>query len=450
MSLFPLIAVSVVLLQSRAPIAFVGVHVVRSDQPTVSSNQTVVVEGDRITWVGPSRNARLSANTRRIPGRNRYLLPGFADMHVHIGTSGDLRTYVANGVTTVRNMWGEPGHLAWRDSTQRGLLLGPRIVTAGPILDGSPPSVPQMTVLTDASVARAEVIRQLEAGYDFIKVYNNLPKAVYDTVVQTARARGVAVAGHVPFEVGLFGALASGQRSIEHLRGYINELVPVGALVQPAASLKSRTLAWNSVDTTRYARLVAATVGARVWNCPTLMVTGELLAPPEQWAALARRPMLRYLAPGSTGDRATIPYLKDFSPDDFREAQRGVDAQRRLVRALHQAGAGLLAGTDSYLQGYAFQLELDALAASGLRPWDVLMIATGNAARYLGEEGTWGAVTAGQTADLQLVEANPLVSLQALQSRVGVMVRGQWHSSAALQRRLDQLARSYRTASSTR
>lgn len=435
---------------ARPPLAFVGVHVIRSDRAELMRDQTVVVEGDRIAWIGESRSAKLAPGTRRISARGKYLLAGFADMHVHIGGARDLVTYVANGITTVRNMSGLPPHLAWRDSTRSGALLGPRIVTAGAILDGDPPSVPDMTVLTDARQARAEVFRQADAGYDFIKVYNSLPAAVYDSVIVAARDRQLAVAGHVPFAAGLSGALRSGQRSIEHLRGYIAELVPTDAKVQPGASLSSRSVAWNYVDTTRYARLVEATVRAGVWNCPTLMVTAELLAPPERWAALSRRPILRYLGPGASGDRAQVPYLKSFSDADYRDAQRGVAPQRQLVRALHAAGGGILAGTDSYLQGFALQSELEQLAASGLSAWDVLMIATRDAARYLGEERDWGAVATGQLADLQLVDANPLVSVQALRRRAGVMVRGRWYPRAELNARLERIAASYRTSTPTR
>ena len=430
-----------VALQAAAPVAFVDVAVLRGDAPGVRAHQTVLVEGDRIAWVGPAAAARLPAGTVRIDGRGRTLLPGFADMHVHVPDAGALLTYVANGITTVRNLWGTAATLALRDSTARGLLLGPRVVTAGAILEGTPPSQPGMTVLLDPAAARAEVARQADAGYDFIKVYNSVPAAVYDSLVLAARARGLPVAGHVPFAVGLHGALRSGQRSIEHLRGYIAELVPAGAPVQPGPTLASRTLAWNHVDTTRVAALVAATVRAGTWNCPTLMVTGELLAPPEQWAALAARPALRFLGAEARVDRARVPYLKEFTPQDYRDAQRGVAPQRQQVRALFRAGAGILAGTDSYLQGFALREELRELEAAGLTRWEVLQVATAHAARFLGEADAWGVVAAGARADLQLVEGDPLASLDALDRRAGVMVRGAWWPRAALAERLEAVAR---------
>lgn len=433
--------VAVLLALQGRPIAFEHAELVRSDRPGVVHDQTVVVRGDRIAWTGPANAARLPAGALRIDARGQYLLPAFADMHIHLGRREDLLTYIANGVTTVRNMWGTPRDLAWRDSINAGTLLGPRIVTAGSILDGEPPSVPQMTVLTDTIQARIEVERQAAAGYDFIKVYNSLPSTVYGVIVRTAHEHRLPVAGHVPFAVGIYRALAARQRSIEHLRGYIAELVPESSPVQPGPTLRSRSVAWNYVDTTRFPKLVQATVEAGTWNDPTLMVTPELLAPPERWDSLAARPVLRYLGPGAQGDRSRIPYLKDFTADDYRASLQGLVPQRKLVLALHRAGGRLLAGTDSYLQGFALQLELEELAAAGLTPWEVLMIATRNPAQYFEEGGRWGVVAVGARADLQLIGADPLASLANLHDRRGVMVRGEWLPREELQRRLEAIAR---------
>lgn len=444
-----LLPVLPVLLQFGRPdarlTAFVGVHVVRTDTAAILANQTVLVDGDRIRWVGPARQASIPATARRIDARGRYLLPGFADMHVHLGDRRDLLTYIANGITTVRVMSGSPAVLAWRDSVRAGELTGPRIITAGPILDGDPPSQPGMVVLREAREGRDEVERQVRAGYDFIKVYNSLPRAVYDTILAAARRAGVPVAGHVPFAVGLFHALRGGQRSIEHLRGYISELVPSDAPVQPQASLKSRSLAWAYVDTSRFDRLARETAALGVWNVPTLAVTQELLAPPERWDAMDRRGVYRYLGPDATFDRATVPWLRDFAPDDYRQVQLGVEFQRQFVLRLHRAGAPLLAGTDTNLQGYALFDELRQFVVAGLTPWETLVVATRNAARFVGEEDSRGSVTVGQVADLQLVDGNPVADLRALRRRSGVMVRGRWYSRADLARALEEVAASYRS-----
>lgn len=104
-------------------------------------------------------------------------MPGLADMHVHLEYFDDPRVldlFLANGVTTVRNMDGRPYILEWRDRIVRHEWPGPRIHTAGPILDGDPPLRDDNLALGSAGDARRAVRDQKVAGYDFIKVYTNL------------------------------------------------------------------------------------------------------------------------------------------------------------------------------------------------------------------------------------------------------------------------------------
>jgi hypothetical protein len=298
-----------------------------------------------------------------------------------------------------------------------------------------------MTVITDTAVARAEIEREAAQGYDAVKVYNSVPPAVYRVIMEVAKAKGMPVVGHVPLGVGLHGAMLAGQRSIEHLRGWIAELVPADAPVQPGASLRSRSVAWNWIDTTRIAALVEATKRAGTWNDPTLIVSREMLAPPEQWDSLNALPVYRYLGAGAKMDRSRLPFLQDFTPEDYRESLRGLGMQRRVVLALHRGGAKLLAGTDSPLQGFALADELAEFRKAGLTSWEVLMVATKIAAEYLAETATSGVVAAGARADLQLLSANPVADLSALDARVGVMVRGRWYPKEELQRRLEAIAR---------
>jgi imidazolonepropionase-like amidohydrolase len=102
------------------------------DRDTALVDHTVLVVGERIAWVGPSAEARVPAAARRVDARGRWLIPGLADMHVHLDRVEDLAPYVAAGVATVRNMRGHPAVLDWRARVDRGALDGPRIYTAGP------------------------------------------------------------------------------------------------------------------------------------------------------------------------------------------------------------------------------------------------------------------------------------------------------------------------------
>ena len=424
------------LFQAPPPVAFVDVAVLTMAAPSVLEHQTVVVKNGRVSWIGPANRARLPKAAQMVDGRGQYLLPGFSDLHTHPDRPLDLVTYLANGITTIRVMWGDGKTLGWRREIAMGTVPGPRIVTAGAILDGDPPSQPSMTVLTDPAKARALVTDQHRAGFDFIKVYNSVPKGVYDTIVKVAREFGMPVAGHVPFEVGLLGALAARQGSIEHLRGYVAELVPKDAAVQPGATLRSRTVAWNYIDRLRIPSLVAATVRAGVWNCPTFVVAYHMMLPDTAYRALMRRPELKLFPGQGVPDRSKISYLADFTEADFAEAQRALVPQFELARALATAGAKLMIGTDSWLQGYAYHDELELFERAGFSAAEVLRLATRAGPEYLGRGRIQGTVAVGQAADLQLVGADPRLSLGNLRDRRGVMAQGRWYSQTDLNGRL--------------
>ncbi len=421
--------------QEHQSIAFVDVNVVPMDTERVIERQTVIVRGGTIAAIGPTSEVEVPSGALLIDGRGKYLMPGLADMHVHPWPAGKsaLLTYVANGVTTIRDMSGNARSLEWRDQIARGELLGPTMSVAAWPLDYETPE--------DAARMVGE---QVAAGYDFIKVHFH-PKATYDSVIAAANRLGVRVVGHAPPYLRLQEVFATGQASIEHLvQGYIFELVPPDAPIQPQEDYRSRVLAWNYADVSEFSRLAAATRDAGVWVCPTLLYVQHALLPTEQYLRLLTRPEWRYFPPqygnGALMGRDTHRSLRTFSEDDFRSAQEGVEVQKIFIKALHEAGVGLLLGTDVWTGGFGAHEELRSFVDAGLSPYEAIRIGTRNAAEFLNATDTFGTVAVGLRADLILVEANPLDDVAHVARRVGVMVRGRWLPEAELQQRLDSLA----------
>jgi len=279
------------------PVAFVNVTVIPMDRPRTLPGRTVVVDGGVVTALGPVAEVQVPQGARVVDGADRFLIPGLADMHVHLGRLQHLDLLVANGVTLVRNMAGVPWHLMIRRQIEAGELLGPRILTTGLILEGTPPPefagvivTSGRAIVNDSATGARAVANQMGFGYDLAKVYNNLPRAAYAGIVAEARARGVAVAGHVPFPVGLDGVLAAGQGSIEHLRGYIQHVVPADAPDQPGPDFRSRLVAWRHADTSRFQALAERTVRAGTWNTPTLALRLTML-PADRIHQLTERPV---------------------------------------------------------------------------------------------------------------------------------------------------------------
>ena len=127
-------------------------------------------------------------------------------------------------------MHGVPRHLAWRDSIDRGDILGPRLFSAGPILDGDPPMRATNRVVRSVEDARAVVGEQLDAGYDFIKIYDNVSPAIYAAITAEARIRGRKVVGHLPTPVGLEGATTTvGQHGVVIHGGVVGQATHIAA-----------------------------------------------------------------------------------------------------------------------------------------------------------------------------------------------------------------------------
>jgi imidazolonepropionase-like amidohydrolase len=317
-------------------------------------------------------------------------------------------------------MCGWAMHLALRDSVASGLLLGPTIITTGAIIDGDPPRLRGSAVAHNSSEADSIVGEQVRAGYHLIKVYDGLSVRAYHGIAAAAKRYKVRFVGHVPFQVGLQAAIEAGQSSIEHLSGF-----PAAALaVDTGHADWSRVLDFNKVR-----RLAHEIQQAGVWSTPTLVVLerGDMSAAESQ--VTLDRPELRYLPRSFRRFCCGQAYdAKDDLPSE--ELARRRDNRFMIVRALHNAGARILVGTDTgnpfVLPGYAVADELELLVSAGLSPYEALRAATHDAAEYLDGDEAWGTIEVGKRADLILLAANPLTDIGAVRKPLGVMVRGRW------------------------
>jgi len=418
-----------------------GVNIVDVDLGDIVAGRNVLVSEGRIKQITSDAAIAVSPGAKVIDAGGRYLMPALWDMHTHPMYEDDMALFVANGVGGARIMAGTPQHLRWRASIELGEKVGPRLLVAGPIVEGLPPPELASVVATEdrrlirtAAEGATEVRRQKAAGFDYIKVYNNIPLDAYRGLVAEAALLDIPVVGHVPFAVGITGVLDAHQASIEHLRGYVEKLVPAGAPVQPGIDLRSRTLAWEYADSARMAELVRATRAAGSWQCPTLStrIYHEPTRAIERYLASPEAEFLDASSRWSLRHRERTKWLSNFSEADFERANRGNEKQNELLRAMHAAGVPLLAGTDTMAYGFALHGELERLVAAGLTGRDVLQMATINPARFAGLATEFGRVAVGYSADLVLLEANPLQDIRNTRKINSVMLRGQLFDRAAL------------------
>ncbi len=426
-------------------IAIVHAHVVPMDRDGVLADHAVVVRGDRIVAVAPSDAVELPATARRIDAAGGYVLPGLADMHVHAFTPEEMTMFVAAGVTLVRNMAGIPLILELRRKIVAGEIVGPTIVTASHILDGDPPIWPMSAVVKTAAEADGVVAAQRAEGYDFLKVYARLTLEAYDAIVAAAAKHGMTFVGHVPRAVTLLHALESGQRSIEHLDGYLYAMLKDGS-DPPRNQFLVQRIAWlvDHADEAKLPALVAATVKSGVWNCPTLIVNYNIAELDDAPALAGRTRWLEYV------DREIVDAwdpkqdfrFKGVAAEDYARLRRANPIHDRLLKAIADAGGKLLVGTDAgnpyVVVGAALHQEIELMVHAGVPRATVLRAATAGAAEFFGQAGQFGVVAPGARADLILADTSPLAGPIAIPP-VGVMLRGKWLDRAALAKSLDAL-----------
>jgi imidazolonepropionase-like amidohydrolase len=394
--------------------AFTNVNVVPMTSETVLADQTVVVQNGRITAVGPANRVTIPVGAVRIDGRGKYLMPGLAEMHGHIpGQNVQFAErvaflYVAGGVTTVRGMQGHPNQFELRKRIDAGEVIGPRFFLGSPPLSGN----------SVGDVATAEnVVRNFKnQGYDVLKIHEGLSTDVYAKIVETARAVNIPFGGHVPNAVGVEGAIAARQNTIDHLDNY------------PEAIQNDQDIA----------RLAQQTVKAGVAVVPT-MPLWEVLRGLHDPAPMMTREELRYMPPQMVqGWQNTVTNIRNQA--NPMEAAQEIDKRNKMLKALSDAGALILLGSDApqlfSVPGFSIQREMESYAAVGMSPYKVLQTGTTNVAKYLNDEANSGTVAVGKRADLLLVDANPLRDVRNVAKKSGVMVNGRWLAWSAIEKRL--------------
>ncbi len=412
------------------PTAFLHVNVVPMDEERVLRDQTVVVSGGRITAIGPSATTPAPRGARSIEAAGQYLSPGLADMHVHLYAPQELTLYLASGVTTVFNLDGRPAHLSWRRRVSAGDLSGPTIYSAGPMFNRP---------LT-AKEAVLEVDRQSAAGYDAVKIYNQVGAAEYPALAAEARKKDLVLVGHIAREPGFEATLSAGQ-SIAHAEEYVytffnDDPDPGNEVVHP-------------LDTMKIPKAVAMTRESGVSVIPTLVAFHNIVRQATALPEYLQDPHLRYLAPFQReqleADRNT--YANRFEPDRLPGLAVSYEFQRQLVRALRAGGVPILAGTDASwlgVPGYSLHEEIENFQELGFTPYAALKTATVDAAKLLRRDQEFGTIAVGKRADLILTSKNPLEDSRNLRGIVGVMANGQWMGDAERRRRLQTLPASYR------
>jgi imidazolonepropionase-like amidohydrolase len=418
--------------------AFVDVTVVRAYGEPTRPHQTVLVCDDRIVGVTPTRRVRLPRDALVLNHPGHILAPGLADMHVHIFNPDDGILFLANGVTTVRNMNGRDDTNALAQRIDTGLTPGPHIYSSGPIINS--PSADWIAVASTPARIRALIADEARSGYIAVKLYETLAPDVFAAGVTAARDNGLQVYAHVPFSMTLQQVLDLHIDSIEHLTGFDRAL---------AANARSDwdEERWANADVRRMAPLARRVARSDVWNDATLVTLLDAPCAFANIAAAEAAPEYRYATPR----QRTLWRSQSQEASAEHELQGSCAMSRRahamrlaMLRTLHAAHAPLLIGTDApqpyVYPGFSLQRELAFHLEAGFTRTEILRIASRDAARFLHQQHEFGIIEAGARADLLLLDGDPSADLDNLRHPAGVMAAGRWYDAATLQRLLDEAA----------
>jgi len=424
-------------------------HVTLIDVATGATHPetTVLVDGNRIVSVGHSKKIAPKA-AKVVDAHGEYLIPGLWDMHTHVyfdstvndGTDLILPLFLANGVTGIRDMGSQLDMvLHARDAIAAHKMFGPRMVVSGPMLDG--PNTPYKTAIaiTTPESGRQAVDMLKSRGVDFIKVQSYVPREAYFAIADEAKKDGIVYEGHVPDAIRASEAIASGQRTFEHLIGIFEASSPDEDIYLTGKKGPGVFLA--TYDPAREAHIIELIAKAHVWQCPTLYwERGQWLVDAIDYTrdpdiAYAAHSWVTTLWPAS---QKSIAKSLDTDPLPVRE--KFVTHELGIVHRLQIAGVPFLAGTDTaagvdVLPGISLHLELQRFVAAGFTPLEALQTATLNPAKFYNKLDDFGSVAPGRIADLVLLRANPLEDIANTRTIAGVVHDGQYLS----QQDIDQL-----------
>ncbi|MRX66319.1 amidohydrolase family protein [Maribacter luteus] len=389
-----------------------NVNVVPMTRDTVLYKQDILVEKGLISKIAPNL---VTDSMVQIDGSGKYLVPGLADLHVHVWDDYELGLYLAKGVTTVRNMWGMPFHLRMKKRVVNNEIFAPLFFTASPKITGPEDHGIDKKQVADANEGRGLVGKYKEQGYDYIKTYAGLPKDIFDAIKEEAIRQDISIAAHPSFEVPYSYHFSRPIKTIEHTED----------VIQQALKFKN--------DSVLLTKTIESYVQGKMGHTPTLTVFHKISEIMEKETDLFKEPTLGYINPA---------FLEVGSQDDFNRwtSTKSYDSlveerimnqhkqHLKIVKQMNDAGVILVAGTDSGISyaipGFGIHEELGYYVEAGLTNYEALRTATVNPSKiYLSLSNT-GTLEVGKMANMVLTNENPLIHLKTLANPEKVFIKG--------------------------
>jgi imidazolonepropionase-like amidohydrolase len=405
----------------------------------VLSNATVIIDDGKIV----SLNGPVPDSAVIIDGKGKWIMPGLIDMHVHIPVDGhfnatmptrtasiftntqDIMTpFVANGVTTILELISKAGHFGQRNEILRGDVIGPRMALAAMINGGNGSG----RIANTASDGRQSVRMAKAEGYGFIKVYSQLDTETFKAIVDEAHKQGMKVVGHIP----------------DAFKGKTEDaFVPHFGMVAHADEFVRQTEEFTELEAKRFAQMAKKN---GTWVTPTLTCMAWIADQARTLDNVRALPSLPYVHPLLQSKWLTANgYNKNKTPERIAYEEKVVESNIMMVKALKEAGVPIVAGTDAgtsgVVWGFSLHDELELLVKAGLTNEEALASATRLPAIWLGIDKEVGTVETGKSADLILLDSNPLENIKNTRKISGVFFNGRWRDKTTIDIMLSDLSK---------
>jgi imidazolonepropionase-like amidohydrolase len=403
---------------------------------TRATDQTIVVKEGQIASIASSaQDAASAAGDASYKGY--FVLPGLIDMHTHNPpppANADLQyfflMYLAHGVTTIRDTGNNGFMLQTRADVAQGKVVGPRIFTCGPILDGDPPVWPFSRVVRNAAEADRIVDDLASQHVDFVKVYERLTPEALAGIEAAAKRHSLPVVGHVPELVKFEDAHID---DVQHLTRV--DLEPQSLIASPHEMIGRWAKGWEAVDDARIKFIVDTSLAQHIAHTPTIVVNDRIsrlydiaaqLRDPVASMVPAWYPQIVWQSPAEES-----PEDQKHLNDSARLLNQQVPKMKLVVRRLHEAGVTVHLGTDTLnpfvVPGEAMHEEMHNFLDAGYTPEQVWQAATAGNGASLPPAGL-GTLRPGAPADFAVFRQDPTQNLDALSEIAAVVANGRLYT----------------------
>lgn len=443
----------------------------------LKKDQTVIIKKDRIVKVVASEDLILSPGNEIIDGTGKYLIPGLWDAHVHFAFKEELAPamfdlFLAYGITSVRDTGGKIDFVKrWKDQANANPTDAPRVMIAGPLLDGMPNvyngSSPSWPLLSTGLATVKDALQYVDyldsIGVDLLKAYEMLSPEQFVAIAQHAKAKGLKVTGHVPLSMDVISASNAGLYSMEHLRNLEMSTASnaadlleqrrqllaagqdeIGGVLRSNIHNAQRREAIQNADELQTDSVLSVLAKNKTWQIPTLSIMTNIVERPfasDEWQA-----SFNYL-PEELEKKWRDDVINVLAVPPTDDKILYVNWIFEMTKKVHEAEIGILAGTDCPIflltPGLSLHGELELLVKAGLSPMDAIEAATLNPARYFEMQDSLGLIAEQMLADLVLLDANPLENISNTKKINAIVRNGKYYSRQALDEKLEKLDKTY-------